>query len=39
VTGTILRVALVLVGAGVLIGLLAGAFIVDLFRELQNVIP
>jgi uncharacterized protein YneF (UPF0154 family) len=34
-----MRVLLVLIGAGLLAGLLAGAFIVDLFRELQNVIP
>ena len=34
-----IRTLVLLVGAGALIGLLAGAFIVDLFRELQNVIP
>lgn len=34
-----MRVLLTLVGAGLLVGLVAGAFIVDLFRELQNLIP
>lgn len=38
-TGTMLRVALVLVGAGVLVGLLAGAFIVDLFQNLDGALP
>lgn len=34
-----IRTLLLLVGAGALIGLLAGAFIVDLFQNLETVLP
>jgi Mg2+/citrate symporter len=34
-----IRVLALLIGAGALIGLLAGAFIVDLFQNLTQVMP
>jgi predicted MFS family arabinose efflux permease len=34
-----IRVLILLIGAGALIGLLAGAFIVDRFQNLEAVLP